>query len=252
VIELLPGLGGASLVAAAVVVVVGYGVMGLTGFGATIFAVPMLALMLPLKLVVPMMLFFDILGTASIALGSRRHVAWRELARLVPFMLLGQAVGLSLLVQAPAAPLLVALGVFVLANAAWSLRAPPTRQVIAAGWAVPVGCVGGVFSALFGTGGPVYATFFTRRIAEPGAVRATSAMLILLSASIRGVLYASAGLYQQDGLLATVALLLPCSALGVWAGSRLHRALPPHRARRVLLVVLALGGVAVIAKGLAS
>lgn len=250
--EWIPGLTLPALALLALVVTIAYAVMGLTGFGATMFALPLLALALPLKTAVPMMLLFDLLATASIGLTSRRQVQWRELARLVPFMLLGMAAGLALLVNAPAQPLLLALGVFVLANAAWNLAAPALRGAIGPWWALPVGSVGGVFSALFGTGGPVYAIFLARRIADVGAVRATSATLILLSASIRLVLYAGAGLYQQRGLVATALTLLPCAALGVWAGTKLHHALPPHRVRRVLFTVLAAAGLAVIGKGLSA
>lgn len=240
------------MAALALIVAAAYVVFGLTGFGATMFAIPMLALLLPLKVAVPLMLLFDLVATASLGLVTWRRAARGELLRLVPLMLLGQLAGLSLLVGAPAQPLLVALGLFVLANAAWNLFAPQAGGRIGPWWSVPAGTVGGVFSALFGTGGPIYATYLARRIPEMADVRATSALLILASALIRLVLYVGAGLYRQPGLMVTALVLMPFCVLGLFVGSRLHAALPGERVKRVLFMVLALGGVLVIWKGVVS
>src|ERR1035437_1621312 len=110
-----------TVVSAALIVVLAYTVLGLTGFGASITAVPLLAHLFPLRFAVPMMLIFDVCATLLLGLKNRRAVDRRELLRLIPFMLVGMVLGVTLLVKAPERALLFLLGTFVLAYVGWSL-----------------------------------------------------------------------------------------------------------------------------------
>lgn len=141
------------LVGVACVLLFAYTVVGLTGFGASMVAMPMLVHLLPLRIALPMMLIFDLVGGIAIGVRNRRSVDRGELLRLVPFMLVGIVLGVTVLVNAPERALLLVLGVFVLVFAAWSLLVRAAAAPIRPGWAVPLGTLGGVFSALFGTGG---------------------------------------------------------------------------------------------------
>ncbi|MFN0184948.1 MAG: sulfite exporter TauE/SafE family protein [Aquabacterium sp.] len=237
--------------AMAAAVTVGYTVFGLVGFGATLVATPVLALMLPLKVAIPLMLLFDLGATVALGLRNWRQVAWREWLRLVPCMLLGQFVGVGALVGLPTAPLLLGLGVFVIANALWSLFAPQAQGRASAWWALPTGLVGGTFGGLFGTGGPLYAIYLSRRLDGMSALRATTASLILVSAWLRLSLYIAAGLYADTRLLWLALSLAPACLAGAWVGSRLHGQWPPDVVRRALFIVLLVGGAAAIAKALA-
>ena len=115
-------------VAAAALAGLAYTVFGLTGFGAAIVGVPLLAHFFPIRFAVPMMLVFDLLRRPS----SRpqepaRRRSQAELLRLAPFVALGMLLGITALVRAPERWLIAVLGVFVFAYAAWSLvnRAAP-------------------------------------------------------------------------------------------------------------------------------
>ena len=163
-IEILLGVG--------LIVAFAYTVVGLTGFGASMVAMPILVQLLPLRLALPMMLVYDLIGGVAIGVRNRKSVDRRELVRLVPFMLVGVVLGVTVLVKAPERALLLLLGVFVLAFALWSLVARAPGAPIAPAWAAPLGTVGGVFSALFGTGGPIYTIYLARRLQErAGCVR---------------------------------------------------------------------------------
>ena len=161
-----------TLVSAALIVVLAYIVFGLTGFGASITAMPLLAYLFPLRFAVPMMLIFDVCATLALGLRNRRAVDRRELLRLIPFMLVGMVLGVTLLVKAPERALLFLLGTFVLAYAAWSLLFDRSVKTIATGWVAPLGTAGGVFTALFGTGGPIYVIYLAGRLHDKSVLRA--------------------------------------------------------------------------------
>lgn len=234
----------------AAIVFVAYTVFGLTGFGASIVAVPILVQFVPLSFAVPLVLLLDLAATSAVGARNWRQVSRIELLRLLPCMLIGVAIGAIALVGVEPRWLLLALGVFVVVNATWSLVAPPPRNPVRTLWVVPAGVVGGVFSALFGTGGPIYTIYLARRIHDLGALRATMSMVVLTSALMRLVAFTGVGLLQQDKLLLSGLWLLPVCAAGVFAGSRLRGALPPARVKQALFVVLILGGAGAIVRGL--
>ena len=64
-------------------------------------------------------------------------------------------------------------------------RQGASREPLPTPWALPFGVFGGVFSALFGTGGPIYTIYLSRRIAALDAFRATISVVILASGVVR-------------------------------------------------------------------
>jgi hypothetical protein len=239
----MPDLPLASIVTAALVVVLAYTVFGMTGFGATIVGAPLLAHVLPIRFVVPMMLVFDLAAGLLLGLRNRSDIDKRELLRLAPFIAVGMVIGVTTLVRAPERWLLGGLGAFVFAYACWSLAQRGAPRPVSARWVAPAGVAGGVFTALYGSGGPIYTTYLARRVGETRQLRATIAVLIFCTAWARLALFSASGLMLQPSLLPLAFLLLPCAVLGYLAGSRLHHRLAPrHAARAVWLLLLASGG----------
>lgn len=234
--------------AIAAIVFLAYVVLGLTGLGSAMVAVPGLVHFLPLTVAVPLVLLLDMVSTVSLGARNWRRVSRAELVRLVPFMAAGIALGVGALTGLAQRPLLVLLGVFVIANSAWNLRPRAGRGEVSRAWAAPAGVAGGIFSALFGTGGPVYASYLARRLVDDAAaLRATIVTTILASALLRVGAFASAGLYHR-GLLLAWAALLPFCLLGLWVGGTLHGRMPPERARQALFLVLLVAGVTVLGR----
>jgi uncharacterized membrane protein YfcA len=242
-------LGYEGLALVGLIVVFAYTVVGTTGFGASITSVPLLVHLLPLTSVVPMMVILDLCAGTLIVGRNYRSIERRELLRLLPFMLLGVALGTSLLVSAPERLLLLALGIAVFCYAVWSLWGRTPARPIAPVWSLPLGTVGGVFSALFGTGGPVYTIYLARRIDDKSRLRATISTLIFLSALARLAAFLAAGVYRRE-LLLLVAMMVPCMLLGLYAGSRLHLRLPAKQVIRIIWSLLLVSGSSLIWRSL--
>ena len=144
---------------APLVVFAGYVAFGISGFGATILIVPVLAQFLPLKFVVPLLVLLD-LG-AALMMRANKATQARDLGEIrwmLPFMLTGMVLGAYLLKATPERWLMLALGLFVAGYALITLlRNRGMGGTIARWWGAPIALLGGIGSALFGTGGPVYA-----------------------------------------------------------------------------------------------
>ena len=235
---------------APLIVLLAYTILGTTGFGASITAMPLLAHLLPLRFAVPMLLLLDLAASLIIGTRNRAAIARPELKLLVPFMFLGIALGATVLINAPARWLMLALGLFVLCYAAYSMLTGVRAGPIGLGWAVPLGTLGGVFSALFGTGGPIYAIYLARRLPDKSALRATIATVITLSAISRLGVFAVAGLYAQPNILTLAAGLFPFALAGLWLGNRLHHRLAAKKVKQVLWLILIAGGMSLLARSL--
>jgi len=234
----------------AFIIVFAYTVFGLTGFGSSITAMPLLVQVVPLRMAVPLMLVFDLTSSILLGLKNRRAIERREVLRILPFMLAGMALGVVTLVRAPERILMLVLGIAILCYSAWSLlrRAPP--QPFRAGWAAPFGTIGGFFTATFGAGGPFYTIYLARRVADKLALRATIGGVLFVSALARLVLFSGAGLYGQPDLLRLAATLFPFAMGGLYLGNRLHAYLPAARVIQAIWVVLIASGVSLIVRNI--
>lgn len=215
-------------------------------------AVPVLVQVMPLQYAVPLILLLDLVSTTLVGLKNRSLVSRQELKRLAPFLLFGVLLGATVLAKLHSKWLLVGLGVFVISMALRSLiSAAAATDRVNAGWVVPAGLVGGIFSALFGTGGPIYTMYLSRRLGDVDTFRATISAVIFLSAIVRIAAFAATGLLQQDDLLLNAAYAVPFSLGGLALGTYLRKRISASAVKHLLLVFLMLGGCGVIVRGLA-
>lgn len=231
---------------------VGYIILGMVGFGTVLVAAPVLAHTMPVSSIVPLLAIMDCAATTAngIRLGSK--VARDELLRIVPLMVLGSMCGAYVLLTIPARPMLAALGLFLIGYALYGLFGRPATGLISRIWVVPLGFLGGVFSAMFGSGGFLYLLYVSRRLHDPDAIRATQSALLSLATFTRVVIFAVAGVYSDFRLLVLALCLLPAMVLGMWIGERITLRLTRTQFLRVLHLILIGAGLTLCVRALTS
>ncbi len=237
---------GAGTYAACAAIVAGsYVIFGISAFGAALFTIPLLSFYFPLDFVLPMAVLLDV--AAALALGRRfsKEADKSELKWLAPFSLFGAVAGVTLLVTLPHEATLTALSVFLLCYGVWSLYEGVPVRIISRHWAPVSGFTGGAMGTLFGVGAPPYAIYLSRRLTDKGALRATLSNMVLLSVSIRALVFTAGGLMLADRLI-TFALLLPFALLGLWVGNRIHGKVSHAALLRFVAVLLVLLGVSLL------
>ena len=230
------------LLAAPITIVIAYTIFGISGFGSTIIAVPVLAHFLPVTFLVPLMVLLDMSAALFIGTKGREHVSREEIKRLVPVMLVGFLIGVTVLVKVDPDLLRIALGVFAITVGVHGILNPVLTSTISKWWSIPAGLVGGSIATVFGAGGPIYATYLGGRLHDKNEVRSTVSALISISAFSRAVLYAIGGLLLHWTIFAGMALLAPFVWLGLRIGSRIHVGLTQVQMRRLVGVLLVLTG----------
>lgn len=216
---------------------ISYTIFGATGFGSSIVGVPLFAHLFPLAFSVALATSLDAFAATGATVHLRRSVAWPEFRRLMVPALIGMALGATLLLNLRASTALLALGIFVGAYGAYLLIGPQKLRRAPAWLAWPIGLAGGVFSGMFGTGGPMYMVFLSARVHDKAALRATSAV---------------AGLLFQSALLLVAAAMLPIMLLGVRIGNRLHHRLSGVGVVHLIAVLLLVNGVSLIVRAAAA
>ncbi len=233
------------------IVVAAYVIFGIIGFGSTLIAVPLLAHLLPLKFVIPMIVLLDFSAAFKIGTQFRADISRGELAFLLPFMFVGMVGGVFLLIKLPAHIALLALGIFVCGYGLYAARGKEATLALSRAWSLPVGLVGGVFSALFSSGGPLYVMYLTARGLDKSQLRSTMSAIFVVTTATRIVLFALSGLYAQDGVLLTAAALFPVMLVGLYFGNRLHLNLPRIRMMQFVGGLLVVSGASLIIRALA-
>jgi uncharacterized membrane protein YfcA len=221
-------------VVAPLIVIVAYTVFGLSGFGSTVIAIPVLAHFLPVSYLVPLMALLDCTSAMLVGHSAREHLSKEELKRLTPFMLIGFVVGVTLLVGVPDAYLRAALGVFAVSVGLYSIANPKVHRRIGWWWAIPAGIIGGGVATVFGAGGPIYATYLGGRLDDKNRIRATLSTLISISAFVRAILYAISGLLLHATIFIGGVALSPFVLLGLRLGTRIHTGLSQEQMRRAV------------------
>ena len=229
---------------------IAYSARGASGFGAAV-ALPLLALVLPLKILVPAWTLIAGVAGLTILGSDRDKVLWREIGKLMPGTLVGVVAGLLVFTRLDATTLALWVGAFVLAYglySLWSTFGPakphlPPRAAAAIG-----GFLGGMTGTTVGTfGSTFYAIYFDAIKLGKENYRATMTAILLTLSLARGTGYWAFGEFTRDVLIVS-AMLLPPMFLGIFIGNRIHTGLSDVAFRRMVSVALIVSGLALLVK----
>lgn len=216
------------------------------GFGATLLALALGALLLPLEAWLPVVVALNLPLSGWVLGRDARALSWPLLGRALPLMALGFPAGFALLALAPVGAATRLLGAVIVGLAALSLArgAAPPRLGRARGAALLV--AGGAVHGLCGCGGPLAVYVTSRELPDPRAFRVTLAALwLVLNLALLGGLALRGAL--DGGALAPCLPLAPPAALGIALGDWAHRRIPPAPFRRLVLgLLLGAGGLLLV------
>jgi hypothetical protein len=225
-------------------------VYGITGFGAALVAIPLATHFVPLRFALAVFVLLDLANGLRIGLEAPQHVVRGEVLRLVPMLVAGTVLGVTALVNLPRRGALMALGVFVVAFALYSLFARGPRRTLGRGWAWPAGLLGGITSAMFGAGGPPYAIYLSQRNLAKEAFRSTLAVTSIASISMRLIAFALTGMMSHLAVWAAAAVALPAAWIGISTASHLFRRIRRETLMRAVALMLLASGGSLLARAL--
>jgi len=244
-------LGAFEIAYCVLVMLLAYGLRGSTGFGGAL-GMPLLALVLPIKLLVPVWTLLGFASSAAILGRDRKHVDYRAMIAFMPWCAVGIVVGLYFFKSLDSRVLTRALGVVVLLYAVQSLVG-----VLRAG-AMPVwlrraiepvaGVLSGGVGTMFGSMGSVFfAMYLDARAVAKDAFRATTSAMLLLLCIARFVGYYAVGEFTLDAWL-MFAAAFPLMLIGIYVGDRIQVNLSEQTFRKLICGTLFLCGIPLVLK----
>jgi uncharacterized protein len=230
----------------ALILLLAYGLRGSTGFGGAA-GMPLLALVVPIKILVPVWTLLGLASSLAIIGKDRKHIALKTFAAFIPWCVLGVVVGLYFFTTLDARTLARGLGLLVLGYAAYvistTLRVQPESRTVPRLLSPLAAWLSGVVGAVFGTMATVFfAMYLDARSMAKTAFRATMSAMLLTLCVLRGIGYYAVGEFTREVWIA-FAMALPLMLIGIWAGDRIHVKLSELAFKRLVCVVLVICGV---------
>ncbi len=233
----------------ALVVLLGYLVFGLTGFGSALVIIPLLSWTWPLGLIVPTVLLLDVVASISHTGMNLRQVRWGVVPKVLPFAVFGAWLGSRLHAWSDSFWALAALGLYVCWAALRGLRghAGSFRKSGALLNSI-AGTLMGLIETLFGTAGPVVMAWLHRQERNIEDIRATAPLVILIMVCIALLGNGLSAHSDTTLVLAKAVWLGPVALIGGWSGQKLNSLIQPAHAARIIYAVLLASGIGLVVR----
>jgi len=223
-------------------------VQSLVGFGFALLAVPLMIIVIDLQSAV---IVSSIVGSLSNLLQCwqlRRDIDRVLAKRFLLATVLGAPIGLVLFIYANQSALKIVLGVSILFGVAVLSRGMELQHVSSwLDWLM--GAISGVLLMATSTNGPPLVFVLQARKVAPTTFRATLNLVFLVSGSFGLVMFGFAGeIVVDDVKLAAAAF--PAMVIGISIGTVLRKFAPQEIFKKLVLVLLTVGGVSSIVGGL--
>ena len=226
------------------VVLVGALVRGYSGFGFSAVLMAGLSLNLQPAEIVPIAIALEVLASIGQASRTWRDIDWGRLWVILATGLVGNPIGVALLVHLPADAMRTAVRVFTAVASAALLGSPRLNVPVGPVLLACAGLAAGVVNGATALSGLVLALFLTLTGLAPARLRATFVAYFFLTDLWTGLLLAGGGLFDLT-TIRRVLVSVPVLGIGLWLGGRVFVGTSPETFRKVvlsILIVLSLGG----------
>jgi uncharacterized membrane protein YfcA len=225
-------------------------IFGLTGFGSALITIPLATQLMPLKFTLALFALADLACALSVGLENPKNALRSEWKRLVPTILVGTALGVTLLVNLPRQAGMLMLGAFVLCYALFSLVRRQGGKPVSIRWGWLAGLAGGITGAVFGAGGPPYVIYLSQRGLTKEQFRATLGLITSTSLSLRVAAFLITGLLLDPQVWMAAAAVVPAALAGIFVARKAFLKISREMLVRAIAVMLLVSGGSLIARAL--
>lgn len=222
----------------------GFLVQTLVGFAGSLVALPILLISLKLPDAIAYVSIFYLVSSTFLVKKEWRNIDKDVILKLTFASVIGVILGIVVLTYSKPAVLQKALGVFILLYILYTLKGK--KQVTtnkAINWTF--GALGGFFSGVFSTGGPLYVISVRNTVHEIKAFRATMIGVLALVTIVRVPALAVSGALTFEHLKISL-LILPVFFLAQYLGTFLFSRINEVLFKKLLLALLFFSGIGLI------
>ncbi len=231
------------IILAGFIVLIGHFIKGLSGFASALFAIPLLALFLDIKFVVPVFLLFDFISGVILTIQNRRLIDKKSAFLIVSGLVIGTAIGTYFLVSFGNEALKRVFGMVVILFALKILifDKEKVKRQISKIWAPVSGLAGGCTGAMFGLNGPPLVLYLAHQLRDKQIFRATLYGIFFVDACYRLILYSFNKLITVE-VIKFALYLTPFLLVGLLLGSKLHVKINENIFKKIIALILMITG----------
>jgi uncharacterized membrane protein YfcA len=225
---------------------------GVSGFGYSLVAAPLLLLLgFPLPFVVTVNLALAFVTRISVVYRFRRFISRRRVAGMISGSVPGLWLGAQVLTSVPASVIKLAAGMIVMAMAVVLARdSSPEPPKPIPGASLAAGFTGGFLGSATSLNGIGPILLMARDKASAHSFLADLAVYFVASNALGLLILYSEGAISERALYPAFVLWLPASLIGNWVGTAQGPKLPAATFRRLTLVLIFVAGALTAASSL--
>lgn len=217
----------------------------LTGFGFALVVMPLVTLTIDLETAAPLIALAGLTAYTVNLIRFHRAVDIGEVARLGIASAIGIAAGIWALARVDELAINRAMGVILIAYAAYALLRPAVSRRLPLWWAYPAGFLAGCLGGAYNTPGPPVVVYGALRQWPKDEYRAILQTLFFINGVLIVSLHLLAG-HVIPQVWALYAWAAPALLLGLWAGARLDRHVDQERFRSLVTAMILVLGVSML------
>jgi uncharacterized membrane protein YfcA len=224
----------------------GFFVQTLVGFAGSLIALPILLLGLQLPDAIAYISIFYLFSSTYMVFKEWKNIDRKTILRLTLASVIGVVLGIVVLSYTKPMVLQRGLGVFILLYVAYVLFGK-TKVILGRKTNLAFGVLGGFFSGVFSTGGPLYVISVKNSVQEARSFRATMIGVLALVTLIRVPALSISGILNLEHVKISL-LLLPVFFLAQFLGVKLFPKINENQFKNILLILLCLSGLSLLFK----
>lgn len=222
----------------------------MTGFGFSLFAVPIMSMVIPTESAVVIAATLSTITSGGQAWTERHHRDDATVARISIAAFVGMPLGLAVLIVASSQQLKIGLALVIVAFLVINLKGirldhASVRVDLTAGFAA------GILSTSLSTNGPPLAMALHARHLTPPVFRGTIASILVIISAVSLVLFAATGHYTSEVGWALL-VVTPAMIVGFLLGHRFRTGIDHSLFRRLVTSLLALTAAVTVVSVLVS
>jgi uncharacterized membrane protein YfcA len=215
------------------------------GFGDALFAMPLLALFLDIKIITPLIALIAFFIAISILIKNWKKVEFKSAWRLILASLFGIPIGLWYLDDINENVIKLVLGVIVLIFSVYNLIQPNLHKLKGEKYSWIFGFIAGILGGAYNTNGPPIVIYSSLKKWNPQNFRATLQGYFFTTGIMVIAGHGIAGNFTNE-VLNYFAYCVPVVILAVVFGARLNKKISVERFHKYIYIILIILGLVLI------